>query len=251
MSPDLVTRVLDELALVHDPEVDQPITEMGFVREVAVQPAGSVVVRLQLPTYFCAPNFTWLMVDDARQAAERVVGPGRVAVELDDHFEADRIAGSVTRGESFGSAFGTGATEELDELRDRFLRKAFLIRQELLCREVEVELTDTPTATSAAQVLTSLRLGQVASLDLPAFTSYRTTREELGIDCRHSSPFLVAADGRPVDPTQLRVHRRSASVMAISFEGNGHLCRSLLAERVTARADHRALPIHVTRGAVA
>lgn len=247
MSPDLVTRVLDELALVHDPEVDQPITDMGFVREVEVQPAGRVVVRLQLPTYFCAPNFTWLMVDDTRRAAERVVGPDRVAVELDDHFEADRIAGSVTRGESFGSAFGAGATEELDELRDRFLRKAFLIRQELLCREVEVELTDTPTA----EVLTSLRLGQVARLDLPAFTSYRTTREELGIDCRHNRPFLVAADGRPVDPTRLRVHRRSASVMAISFEGNGHLCRSLLAERVTARADQRALPIHVTRGAVA
>ncbi len=249
MKPDVATRVMEELALVRDPEVDQPITDMGFIREVEVQPGAAgprVVVHLQLPTYFCAPNFTWLMVDDARRAAERIVGAGRVSVELDDHFEADRISGSVTRGESFGSAFGTG-TEDLDILRDRFLRKAFLIRQELLCREVEAELTEASTA----EVLTSLTLGRVESLDLPAFTSYRTTREELGIDCRHNSPFLVAADGCPVDPARLRVHRRSAGVMAISFEGNGHLCRSLLAERVSARPHHRAIPIHDTRGAVA
>jgi metal-sulfur cluster biosynthetic enzyme len=216
-------RVLVELATVHDPEVDEPVTTMGFIREVEIQ-GDRVVVHMQLPTFFCAPNFTWLMVDDVKLAAERVAGAGKVTVDLDGHFESERISGSVSKGGTFQDTFGAEAAEDLSGLRDRFLRKTFLIRQERLCRELR------PTGADDAD-LTALTLGEVEALGLSAYEKYHSTREELGIDCRHNSPFLVAADGRPVDPDKLRVHRRSASVMAISFEGNGHLCRSLLSQR--------------------
>jgi len=218
-----VGRVLEALERVHDPEVDKPVTAMGFIQSVTEDDHG-VVVRMQLPTYFCAPNFTWLMVDDVRRAAELVVGPGRARVELDGHFESDRINTGMQQGRAFAEAFAGEAAEDLDTLRDRFRRKTFLIRQEEVCRaavRAGVEPAD----------LADLDLVDVACLDLAEFARYLTTREELGISCRHDDPFLVAADGRPVGPDRLRAHRRSASVMAISFEGNGHLCQALIGQR--------------------
>lgn len=221
--PDEVTdRVLQALESVLDPEVDQPITSMGFVHAVEPTPSGGVDITLKLPTYFCAPNFTWLMLADVRDAAESVVGAGRADVRLLDHFEAGRIDTAVSEGATFTATFRQEASAELDALRDRFRRKAFLIRQERVCRELEAV---------GGGDLTVLHLGTVEQLGLDSFPAYLGTREELGIDCGSASRFLVAADGRPVGPAGVRAHRRAATVMAVSFEGNGHLCRALLAQR--------------------
>jgi metal-sulfur cluster biosynthetic enzyme len=232
-----VGRVLEALQRVHDPEVDKPVTEMGFIQSVTEDGRG-VVVRMQLPTYFCAPNFTWLMVDDVRRAAELVVGPGRARVELDGHFESDRINTGMQEGHAFAEAFAGEAAEDLDTLRDRFRRKTFLIRQEEVCRAAERAGVDPAD-------LADVDLVDVACLDLAEFARYLTTREELGISCRHDDPFLVAADGRPVGLDRLRAHRRSASVMAISFEGNGHLCQALIGQR------YPSTPHSTPRGEVA
>ena len=57
--------VLDALSGVRDPELDEPLTDLGFVSDLRVE--GDVVsVRLRLPTYFCAANFAYLMVGDAK-----------------------------------------------------------------------------------------------------------------------------------------------------------------------------------------
>ena len=42
------------LAVVNDPELDEPITDLGFVRSVAID-GSSVTVHLRLPTSFCSP----------------------------------------------------------------------------------------------------------------------------------------------------------------------------------------------------
>lgn len=256
----LSERVLAELEHVYDPEVDEPVTQMGFIREVEVvgtEGAENVVVHMQLPQYFCAPNFTYLMVDDVRRAAEKVVGQGNVQVSLIGHFEADKINGSVTDGSSFTDIFAD-AMEDLDTLRDRFARKTFLIRQERVCKELE-------KAGLGGERILSLSVADVAELgfDGDLFTKYLSTREELGIDTSQEAPFLVAADGRPVESDKLRLHRRSASVMAISFEGNGMMCKTLIAERYpqtpgavssTALSGTQSTPIPsagITRGEVA
>ena len=67
----LRARVLDALATVRDPELDEPITELRFVTACEVSPAGDVEVRLRLPTPQCAPNFAYLMAADARAAVRR------------------------------------------------------------------------------------------------------------------------------------------------------------------------------------
>lgn len=218
-----VDLVLQQLARVHDPEVDEPVTSMGFIRGVDADGPG-VVVHMQLPTYFCAPNFTWLMVEDVRRAAELVVGAGQVRVELEGHFESERISAAMGTGERFSETFAAQADADLEDIRDRFRRKTFLIRQEQVCRSAEAAGVD-------PEEFAYLDLVDVAYLDLPEFGRYLTSREELGIGCRHDHPFLVAADGRPVGPDRVRAHRRSASVMAVSFEGNGHLCRALIGQR--------------------
>ena len=49
-------KVLDALSGVRDPELDEPVTDLGFVSELKVD-GDTVGIRLRLPTYFCAPNF--------------------------------------------------------------------------------------------------------------------------------------------------------------------------------------------------
>ena len=72
----LERRVWEALSQVMDPELDEPVTTLGFVREWGVDD-GAARVRLRLPTYFCAPNFVWMMVADTRDALRR--GRGRRA----------------------------------------------------------------------------------------------------------------------------------------------------------------------------
>ena len=62
------SRVLEALGTVYDPELDEPITDLGFVGSVVVA-GGAVAVRLRLPTPQCAPNFAFLMAADASRAS--------------------------------------------------------------------------------------------------------------------------------------------------------------------------------------
>ena len=77
--------ILRALDVVIDPELDEPITDLGFVHTVDVSPDGDLEVHLRLPTSFCAPNFAYLMVSDATwstsatskasRSSGRIVGP--------------------------------------------------------------------------------------------------------------------------------------------------------------------------------
>src|SRR6476469_1001834 len=88
ITEDDVRRALD---VVIDPELDEPITDLGFVRSVAVT-ASRVEVHLRLPTSFCAPNFAYLMASDAKDALAALVPTGTdVVVELDDHHDSGII----------------------------------------------------------------------------------------------------------------------------------------------------------------
>jgi metal-sulfur cluster biosynthetic enzyme len=84
------------LGTVVDPELDEPITELGFVRSLVIT-GDDVEVHLRLPTSFCAPNFAYLMASDAKDVLVRLVWTEHVVVELDDHHDSDVInAGLAT-----------------------------------------------------------------------------------------------------------------------------------------------------------
>src|SRR5205807_4858660 len=122
-------RVLEALSEVHDPELDEPITSLGFVTSCEVSPDGDVEILLRLPTPQCAPNFAFLMAADARDVVHRLPGVRDVAVVLDDHYTGEEINVAVGQGLGFSSAFpGESHNDDLDALRELFQRKALVAR---------------------------------------------------------------------------------------------------------------------------
>jgi metal-sulfur cluster biosynthetic enzyme len=213
--------VLDSLSGVRDPELDQSITELGFVSEVGVR-GDTVTVRLRLPTYWCAPNFAYLMVEDAKRAVSSISGVVHARVLLDDHFAATDINQGVGAGRQFQEAFAGQAEAGLEELRDLFRRKAFVARQERICRKL---LSDGRTLEDLAEMV----LDDLAWS--PDVETYLRRRAELGIDTSPSAALLVDPSGRPIPREEVSDHLRLARMVGVSVESNAGLCRALLAAR--------------------
>ena len=119
-----MTRRIAALSAVVDPELDEPITDLGFVRSLVVTPAGNVKVHLRLPTSFCSPNFAYLMASDAKDVLSALDWTRRVVVELDDHHDSEIINAGLAADAGYRGTFGHEAEESLDELRETFRRKA-------------------------------------------------------------------------------------------------------------------------------
>ncbi|MDF2702390.1 MAG: hypothetical protein K0S10_1334 [Rubrobacteraceae bacterium] len=216
------TEVLDALSDVRDPELDEPITDLGFVSELEIEGDG-VFVRLRLPTYFCAPNFAYLMVADAREAVLSVPGVTRAWVVLDDHYASDEINGGVNEEKGFDGAFPDETeSPDLEELRTIFRRKSFVARQEKLCRALLAQ-------GRSPEQLAETRLGEVPPSE--TFEKYLERRVELGLDISPEAPLLVDPDGKRVPGDAVVQHLRFARTVGVSIEGNAELCRGLLATR--------------------
>src|SRR5437764_12398522 len=130
-------RVWDALGTVYDPELDEPITSLRFVSSCEVTADGDVEVLLRLPTPQCAPNFAFLMAADARSALRGLPGVRSVRVKLQDHYTGDEINAALGRGDGFTGAFpGETDDDDLEALRELFLRKALVGRQSRLCESL-------------------------------------------------------------------------------------------------------------------
>jgi metal-sulfur cluster biosynthetic enzyme len=215
--------VLDALSGVRDPELDEPITDLKFISDLRVG-GDSVDVRLRLPTPFCAPNFAYLMAYDAREALLSVPGVREARVVLDDHHTADEINAGMAGGLGFEGTFSSfeETGEDLDGLRAIFRRKAFISRQERLCRAL---LAD---GYSPAE-LAGIRLEDVPSSE--AKEKYLSRREELGLDVSENAPFVTDPDGRRIPEDVVVQHLRFARVTRLSIEANAGFCRGVLAAR--------------------
>jgi metal-sulfur cluster biosynthetic enzyme len=221
MTPD--NRVLAALETVRDPELDEPITTLGFVASCTVSAAGDAQVRLRLPTYFCAPNFAFLMVADAYDAVSGLTGIRHTEVVLEDHFAAGPINGGVAAHAGFARSFDGEAVGELDQLRDDFLRKAVLAGTDQVCRPLLAAGTDPAE-------LASLTLGQLAPSR--PLARLRQRRAELGLPAGDDAPLLIEpATGQPVALGQIPLHLRRARTTRISIESNGGMCRGMLQHR--------------------
>ncbi|ORV38824.1 Mrp/NBP35 family ATP-binding protein [Mycobacterium conspicuum] len=81
VTPDLTEAVRAALAKVIDPELRRPITELGMVKSVDVEPDGAVHVGIYLTTAAC-PKKTEIS-ERVTQAVADVPGTGAVRVSLD------------------------------------------------------------------------------------------------------------------------------------------------------------------------
>jgi hypothetical protein len=184
---------------------------------------GDAQVRLRLPTYFCAPNFAFLMVADAYDAVSALPGVRSTEVVLDDHFASDAINGGVAARAGFARSFDGEAVGELHELRADFVRRAVMAGTDLVCRPLAAAGVEPPA-------LATLTLGQVppsAELD-----RLRQRRAELGLPAGDEAPLLIdPATGSPLTADAVPLHLRRARTTRVNIEANAGICRGMLRHR--------------------
>ena len=219
----LEARVIAALDTVYDPELDEPITTLGFVSSCVVTEAGDVSVRLRLPTPQCAPNFAFLMGADARAAVRRLPDVREVTIVLEDHYTGEEINAALGRGDDFASAFPGETAGSLDALRELFQRKALLGRQARVCQALLEEDGATPETVLARRV---------ADLpDTPDAVRVAALRAALGLPHDPDAPALIAGDGASLTVSDLPMWLRRAKLVSLSLEANGGMCRDLLRAR--------------------
>jgi metal-sulfur cluster biosynthetic enzyme len=214
-------QLLAALGTVRDPELDESITALDFVAACALSADGEAEVRLRLPTYFCAPNFAYLMVADAYDAVTALPGVRSARVVLEDHFAADAINAGVAAGTGFAATFDGEAVGELHDLRADFLRKAVLAGTHQVCRMLPAD--------DRAR-LTELTLGDVPTS--AALDRLRRRRAELGLPAGDDAPLLIdPGTGGRVTGEAVPLHLQRARVTAVSIEANASICRGMLRHR--------------------
>ncbi len=233
--------ILERLDRVLDPELDESILELGFVESLESENAH-LTVTVRLPTYFCAPNFVYLMAEDIRRELLTVEGVQEVTVRLTGgHFASEEIEAGVNTGKVFAEAFPDEAFENLGELRNLFLRKGYLKRQEhLLRRLIDGGLS--------FEEISALRIDAVSFKDDSSwvrradgkFSRVGTARivvrylrrlAELGFNCSQTAPLLINLRGDPILPEQLEQYFIKVRTVRVAMEANASLCSGLLEAR--------------------
>src|SRR5215472_4154725 len=231
------TAIIERLAQVLDPELDEPILDLGFVRSFKLH-SGHARVELRLPTSWCAVNFAYLMAEDVRRALLSVEEIDEVTVGLGDHCAAAEIEAAVNGGLSFAEAFPGEATGTLEALRRTFLRKGFLSRQERVLRGLR-------EAGCSPVLICALQLGEVSTQadtimirqpgselvecgSAATLQRYLERRAELAIDCSPAAPLIVDPVGTPFAVEQLEAHYAAARAVRVALDANGSFCRALL-----------------------
>ncbi|WP_405059526.1 iron-sulfur cluster assembly protein [Kribbella sp. NBC_01505] len=217
------SRVLSALDRVRDPELDEPITTLGFVASCHVSAAGDVAVRLRLPTYFCAANFAFLMVADAYDVLAALPEIRSVDVVLEDHFAGAQINAGVAARAGFVASFDGEAAAELDELRRTFVTKAMLAGTDQVVRPLLAAGTDPAE-------LSRLTLADVP--ESPELDRLRRRRSELGLPAGEDAPLLMdPATGTAIAAAGAPKYLGLARLTRTGIEANTGICRGMLAHR--------------------
>ena len=207
-----------------DPELDESITSLGFVRSLVVSPGGNVKMHLRLPTSFCSPNFAYLMASDAKDVLTKLEWTRRVVVELDDHHDSEIINAGLAADAGYRGTFRHEADESLDELRETFRRKA---------HTAAMERCLTALLRSDAQWSES-SLGNARLSDLPDDADTQALlrrRRAVGLSTEPDALVMVDHLGHGYAPDDVPLALRRARSARISIDGNAHFCRGLLRTR--------------------
>ncbi len=220
--------VMAALDTVLDPELDEPVTTMGFIEAVDLGEA-SAEIRFRLPTFWCSANFAFLMASDMRCAVEQLPFIEAASVRLVDHFAARRINRGVAAGLGFAAVFSGEAETDLDEIRQTFRERAFLGRQDrlldLLVARIGVD------ATLAMTIADLIRLSCHDEAELrAAATRYLAMRRHEGAASADAAAFATLGGGA-VAPADYTAHRRMIRSVRAAAAANAEMCRIYLDAR--------------------
>jgi metal-sulfur cluster biosynthetic enzyme len=230
MSPfNRLDHIWSALESVTDPEIDESVVSLEFVSDVKVDENNRVEIEFRLPTYWCAPNFAFLMASDMRDAVSELDWVREVTVRLVDHFSAELINRGVARKQDFRDAFPGETDDDLSALRHKFLDQAYQRRQEMLLKHL-FGLGYDPTS------ILGLRLSELLTLTLDQQgaalrTLYLFVWRKLHPDAGQQAIAFTTSKGTPVDPDDLKDYLRKLAGARRNAAFNGFICRSLLAER--------------------
>ena len=228
---DLEAEVWGCLARVTDPELDEPLTELGFVERVEVIDNQRVEVGFRLPTYWCSPNFAFLMAIGIRREIETLRWVQAIRVELHDHCFGDEVNVAVNNGRAFNEVFAEycdGAN--LDALAEKFLAKAFDRRQEAVLLELRRH------GLSAEQIvsMTLCELDRIAFRDGEAIKQKPRYLELLlsrKLAERPEDSAFPTWGGQRLTAGTLPEHLGRLRSTRLNMEFNGAMCRDLAATR--------------------
>ncbi|MDH2380837.1 iron-sulfur cluster assembly protein [Bradyrhizobium sp. CER78] len=217
-----------QLATVVDPELDESIVDLGFVKGVELHEGDVVHIAFRLPTYWCAANFSFLMADDIRKAVGGLPWVRSVVVTLDEHMYGDQINAGLAKGLSFQETFGAEADGDLEELRRTFLVKAFQRRQMAL-------LSHMTSVGYSTDRLVGLSLAELRALPLDEsgkalVARYLERRDVVGR--AHSGALaFVTSEGRALKAETYFGYLSGLRTVGLNAEFNSMICRGLLAGR--------------------
>src|SRR5881397_2931920 len=198
----LKEKVLRALSTVTDPELDEPITDLGFVKELTVSDDGQVSLDLVTSTFWCSPNFVYMMLEEARDVVSKLAGIHEVRVHLDGHHDSDRINEAINSGKSFSDCYGAEANGNLAELNRMIRTRALRSRLH-----------------SMATTLSKHGFSPEQLLDLS----------------QRDVPLVVwDLDGNPPKRDGFGSALKEARLAGANFSLNAELCRALLEARIGA-----------------
>jgi metal-sulfur cluster biosynthetic enzyme len=220
------------LAAVTDPELDEPITDMGFVERLDIPGGGEVRIDFRLPTYWCSPNFAFLMADGIRRAVMSLPWVRQVTVRLQDHCFADRVNAGVNGAQDFEAVFAEMSDgTSLAEVRQTFREKAFQRRQEA----VLIGLQSLGMTAERITAMTLQDFDTIGLLRAPEAAAqkprYRDILIEEGLACLPDDPVFVTWQGDRIATDALAGHLTRLRAVRINMEFNGALCRGLQSAR--------------------
>jgi metal-sulfur cluster biosynthetic enzyme len=227
--------VRNALSTVCDPELDEPVTELGFIREVFIGKDGDISVNFRLPTYWCSANFAYLMASDMHDALGRLPWAGKIVIQLIDHFTSSEVSTGASSGRSFQESFPAEAEEDLDGIRLIFRRKSFQKRQEMLLRHLLGR-----EETIAGLVSMSLSALKERSLDSDGTLlreRYLHARVLLGFACLPPEAVFHDVEGKALDVAGFAGYLLGLRRVRLNTEFNATICRGLLEVRYGVRQE--------------
>lgn len=228
---DLETEVWERLGMVPDPELDEPITEMGFVERVEVIDARRVEVGFRLPTYWCSPNFAFLMAFGIKREVSALGWVQQIQVELSDHCFGDELNEGVNSGRAFSEVFAEycdGA--DLDAVAETFMAKAFERRQEVMLQGLRKR--GVPADEIVSMTLDGFdRLVFEGEEEVRQKPRYRALLLAQGLARMPDDPVFPTWEGLSLSVETLPAHLARLRGTRINMEFNGAMCRGLASTR--------------------
>ena len=226
----LKAAVIAALDDVLDPELDEPVTTMGFIEAVHMgERAAEIVFRL--PTFWCSANFAFLMASDMRCMVERLPFIDRATIRLVDHFAAAKINRGVAAGLGFAAVFSGEAETNLEEIRRSFRERAFLGRQEKLLRPLASRWNVEAALGTTMADLSGLTGHDDAEIRGAALR-YLAMRRHEGASTEPGAPAFITLDGTAIEPAGYAAHLRVIRSVRGAAEANAEMCRIYLEARI-------------------